>query len=436
MKTGTKRALTATIIAIVLISGAAAVADYQINLTTLRTVPTVRAMRGDVEIMVVTEGELRAPHSSMLVAPPVNGTLQLISILPTGTKVKPGDIVAEFDPSEQEYNLELNESQLKQAEQDIIKAKADADVQAPVDQAALIKARFDVRSAELDVMKNELLSDIDAKKNDLALQENKRKLAQLEQDVKSRAASGLAGINVLEATRSAAELAIKVAKSNIENMTLKSTIDGIVSVKENRDANGLGWNPPGIVLPEFRAGDLTNPGRQLAIVLDMEQMEVAGKISEDDRSNVNPNQPAEIVVDAHPDTHFSAKVKDVASMAGRDNWSNTSSKKFDASFKLDSFAPDLKPGVSTQIFIHGNKLSNVIYLPTQCLFEKDGKKVVYVRNGTVFEAKEIKVKYRTESKIVLEGIQESMEIALVDPTANGRPGQKSAGSSDAAGIAK
>src|SRR4051812_39994776 len=67
-----------------------------------------------------------------------------------------GDLVMEFDPSEQRYKLEQNRSELLQAEQEIAKAKADAAVVAAQDKVALLKARFDVRRAELDVQKNEL----------------------------------------------------------------------------------------------------------------------------------------------------------------------------------------------------------------------------------------------------------------------------------------
>src|SRR4029077_15594718 len=160
-------------------------------------IPTARVERGDLQIDVFTSGELRAPHSAPLIAPSVNGTLQIVSMASTGTAVKVGDTIVQFDPSEQEYNFEQSQSQLRQAEQDIAKAKADAAVQAAKDETDLLTARFDVRRAELEVGRNELVSSIDAQKNDLALQEAKRKLAQLEQDVRSRAASGEAGINVL-----------------------------------------------------------------------------------------------------------------------------------------------------------------------------------------------------------------------------------------------
>jgi multidrug resistance efflux pump len=380
-----------------------------------KPIPTARVERGDLEVDVFTTGELLAPHSASLIAPPVNGTLQIVSMLSTGVSVKVGDTVVQFDPSEQEYNFEQAESQLRQAEQDMTKAKSDANVQAAQDETALLTARFDVRRAELDVAKNELLSSIDAQKNNLTQEEAKRKLAQLEQDVKSRAISGEAGIKVLVEKRNAAQLAMQVAKQNIDNMTLKSPLNGIVAAKENRDATG-GFFFTGMILPEYRAGDLVQSGRVLADVLDVSEMEVRAKVSETDRANIAPNEAAEVHVDAHPGEVLPAKVKTVAGLASRDFWSSNSQPKFPASFQLQQSSPDLRPGISALVKIHGARLSNVLYLPAQSLFDKDGKQVVYVRHGGDFDPVQVKVKYRTESRIVVEGVSEGTEVAVVDPT--------------------
>ena len=76
-------------------------------------------------------GELRADHSMMLPAPAIGGgALQITRLLHTGSLVKKGDIIIEFDPSEQHYKLDQNRSELLQAEEQITKAKADAAVQA------------------------------------------------------------------------------------------------------------------------------------------------------------------------------------------------------------------------------------------------------------------------------------------------------------------
>lgn len=389
-----------------------------------KPIPTVCVERGDVQIDVFTSGELRAPHSSSLIAPSVNGTLQIVSMLSTGTPVKVGDVVVQFDPSEQAYNLEQSESQLRQAEQDIIKAKADAAVQTAQDETDLLKAHFDVRRAQLEVGRNELLSTIDAQKNDLALEEARRKLAQLEQDVKSRASSGEAGIRVLEEKRNAARLAMQVAKQNIDNMTIKSTITGIVAAKENRDAAG-GFFFPGMILPEYRAGDLVQSGRVLADVLDVSQMEVQAKVSETDRSNIAPNETAEVHIDAHPGEVLPAKVKTVAGLASRDFWSGNSQAKFPATFQLEQNSPNLRPGISALVKVHGSRLSGVLYLPAQCVFDKDGAPTVYVKHGDDFVGAPVKIRFRTESQIVVEGLAEGTEVAVVNPTKKQNSGAKS-----------
>ena len=74
---------------------------------------------------------------------------------------------------------------------------ADAAVQKAQDDVALLTAKFDVRRAELDVMGNEFIAAVTAQKNVLSLEEAQRRLAQLNEDVKSRAANNQASMAVV-----------------------------------------------------------------------------------------------------------------------------------------------------------------------------------------------------------------------------------------------
>ena len=197
-------------------------------------IPVAEIKRGDLNPRIHAKGELSAEHFALLMAPTIGGgSLQITHLLRTGTMVKAGDVVVEFDPSEQQYKLDQNRSDLLQAEQESAKAEADAAVQTAQDKSALLKDKFDVRSAELDVSKNELLSAIDAKKNDLALSEAKRALQQLEEDIKSHAASNQASIAVAKEKHNKAELAIKQAQLNIESMRVRAPISGLAVVERN-----------------------------------------------------------------------------------------------------------------------------------------------------------------------------------------------------------
>jgi multidrug resistance efflux pump len=380
-----------------------------------RGIPTAVVKRGRLDMKVYTDGELHARRSVMIVAPSVSGNLRIVRLAPTGTHVHNGDAVVEFDPSEQQYNLEENRFDLQEAEQEIAKAKADAAVQAAKDEVELLKAKFDVRRAELDVSKNELVSAIDAKKNLLALDEAKRHLTQLEQDIKSHSVSNQAALDVALEKERKARLLMAQAESNIQSMSVKTTIEGLVSLKENMRASG-GFYFSGMKLPEFREGDQVGPGTMVAEVMDLEQMEILCKVDEADRANMSAGAPVEAHVNALPGRTFPAKVETVAGMASRGMpWSGNTTSKFDVSIGLNKSDPEIRPGLTVQAIVEGGQTKELLLVPPQALFDKDGKPFVYVEQGSSFVARPVKVTRRTESQVAIEGLGEGTVVALVNP---------------------
>ncbi|HEY1468156.1 MAG TPA: hypothetical protein VGF61_03885 [Candidatus Acidoferrum sp.] len=221
-------------------------------------VPSGAVQKGDVQLRFPTDGLLKATQTRGVTVPAVaGGTLRIIRLAHTGSSVKKGDIVLEFDPSQQEYLMAQNRSDLAQAEQEILKDKADAEVQAAEDATTLLKAKYAVRRAELDVSKNELLSEIDAKKNLLALEEARRALAQLQADIQSHSTSSQAAMALSQEKHNKARLAMQQAEENIQNMKVKAAIDGMVVIHGNRNSTGgMFWG--GMTLPEYHVGDQAN----------------------------------------------------------------------------------------------------------------------------------------------------------------------------------
>jgi HlyD family secretion protein len=378
-------------------------------------IPVAEVKRGDLDLKIYTTGELRVSHSSMLTAPPVaGGALQITHLLRTGTPVKKDDVVVQFDTSEQQYKVEQSRSEMLQAEQEIIKAKADAAVQAAKDKVALLKAQFDVRRAELEVGKNELASTIDAKKNDLALVEAKRALAQLEQDLKSHTASGQATIAVADEKANKARLAMQQAQQSIEKMTVRAPMDGLIAIEKNLDSTGgMFWG--GMAIPDYREGDQTQPGSTIAQVIDLAELEVSAKIDERDRSNIKIGQPVEIQLDALPGHTFRGTVKTVGNMARRNFWEDATAGRFDIMIQLPNDDPRLRAGFTAQVVIRGDVRKDVLYVPRQAVFLKDGKRVIYVKNSSGFEPHEVKIQVETESRAAIDGLKLGEEVALIDP---------------------
>jgi multidrug efflux pump subunit AcrA (membrane-fusion protein) len=346
----------------------------------------------------------------------------------TGSLVKKGDIVVEFNPSEQQYKLEQSHSELLQAEQEITKAKADAVVLNAEDKVALLKARYDVRRAELDVQKNELLSQIDAQKNQLALQQAKRVLAELEKDLESHQASGQAAIYLAQEKQNKAKLSIDVAQQNLEKMRVTAPMDGMVSVQKNTEAAGDFYISMAS-LPDYHPGDESRPGSSIAQIVDPQGMDLITKVSEQDQGNVKAGQAVEVVFDALPDRAFHGSVKAVSGMSMHQMWDVPVAGSFEVSIQLSDTDDRLRSGFTAQIVFVGANKKNALMIPRQALFMKDGKRIVYVKRASGYEQREIKVDTETESRAVIEGLEEGTQVAFIDPTAP----RKTTGSTSATG---
>ena len=396
-------------------------------------VPTATVKEADLQLKVLTTGALRTKESRVIAAPPIaGGTLQIIKLARFGAQVHKGDVVLEFDPSEQEYNLAQNRSDLLQAEQEIVKSKADAAVQTAQDQTALLKAKYAVRRAELEVSKNELVSKIDAQKNLLALDEAKRALTQLQQDIRSHSASNKAALAISEEKRHKALLAMNQAEENIKKMTITAPIDGLVVINGNRDASG-GFFFTGMTLPDYHVGDQVNPGSSIAEVIDVSRLEVYAQVGETDHSNLKPGQSVDIQIYALPGENFSGKVETVGGATSHEFWDDNARHKFDLTVLFDKNDARLRPGFAARLSIRGDQLSRAVSIPREAVFDREGKKIVYCKRNRSFEAQEVKLRALSEGRAIIEGIQPGTVVALVNPEARGSEKARESGAAPALG---
>jgi multidrug efflux pump subunit AcrA (membrane-fusion protein) len=379
-------------------------------------IPLAQVRRGNLDLKVHADGELNASHTMMLTAPAVGGgSLQITRLLAGRLPVKKGDVVIEFDPSEQRYKLEQSRSELLQAEQEIIKAQADAAVLKAQDKVALLKARYDVRKAELDVQKKEIVSAIDAAKNDSALKQAKQLLAELEGDIESHNKSGQASVYLAQEKYNKSKLEMDQAQQNIDKMSVTAPMDGLISIQKNMDATG-GFFFTGMSVPDYHAGDQAQAGSAIAQVVDPKELELKAKVAERNRSNVKQGQAVEAVFDALPGRTYHAKVTQVGGMSVHQFFDDDAGGTFDVTMQLSDADARLRSGMTARLLLLGDTRTGVLYLPRQALFLKDGKHIVYVKNGNGYQQKEIEIRDETESRATITGLSEGATVAMIDPT--------------------
>jgi len=395
---------------------------YRVTTTTIEAVvPTTAVKRGNVTFAVYARGEFQGGNSIMMTAPMAGGSdMTITSLRSPGELVKSGDIVAVFDTTDQLYKLKEAEADLAEAEQKVIQAQAQMQAKEEEDNYLLIKARSDLKQAELDARKNPVLSAIQAKENDLAVNGARATLDQLTRDLANRKATSQAGVEIQNAVVAKAKVQIETAKKNIEMMTLLAPRDGYVNVQQNTNTNMFF---SGMILPMLQVGDTIRAGMAVVQLPDMKNWEATVHIAEADRGHLALHQPAVITAIALPEHPYHGKISDLGGTAGP-MWD----RRFECKISVEDPSPELRAGMTANIVITAETLKNVLWIPAQALFESDGRTFIYARTPEGgFATADVKLVRRSESQVVITGANEGTQVALARPDQK-KDNEKKAGS--------
>ena len=202
----------------------------------------------------------------------------------------PATSVMEFDPADQQYALEQAKSELAEAEQEIVKMKADAAVQKAQDDVALLTARFDVRRARAGRVGQRVhRGAIDAQKNVLSLEEAQAPAgaARGGRQVARRHQPGVAGRVGGEAQQGAARDAARAAGHRQPGAARAARRRRVAEGEPRRRRRLLlRAGAAGVPRRAIRSG----PGRPVADVIESGRMEVRAKVDENDRGNLTAGQ--------------------------------------------------------------------------------------------------------------------------------------------------
>ena len=200
-------------------------------------IATARVQRSDVVIRAFSRGELHAVRSVAMLAPNLNGTVQITRLAPVGSLAQEKDLVVEYDDSERQAALEEARLGVQQVDEQIKQVKVTQDIQASEDALTLLGARYAIRTAALNVQQNPILDAIDAKKNLLNLEETRRALTQLEIDARSRQDQFASQLAVYQEQRNRSLLTVTQELSRIAQTKSLAPMTGLVAVRQNRAGN-------------------------------------------------------------------------------------------------------------------------------------------------------------------------------------------------------
>src|SRR6266705_1856461 len=320
-----------------------------------------RVKRGPFSVTVTTSGELRARQFVQITAPAGAQQagawqMKIQSIVPEGTIVKQGDVVAELDRSTLANKLDEVRLALQKAEAQYEQAMLDSTL-------TLSTARENIRTMEL------------------ALEE--KRLAKEQAVYEAPTVQRQAAIDYERAIRAPAPgMVIYVKEWNGRKRTAGSQVNA--------------WEPGVATLP------------------DLTQMESVTYVNEIDVRKLAVGQPVTLTLDADPTKHLTGTVASVANVG--EQRPNADAKVFEVKVTVQGSDTTLRPGMTTGNAIETLKLNVALYVPLEAVSSAGGIPFVYQQDGGRIVKQEVITGPMNDDEVVIvRGLEENDRVLLSPP---------------------
>jgi len=368
----------------------------------------IRVERRDFSQSLRFNGTTQASRSFVVLAPKLEGaqvgSMVITKLAPAGTHIKKGDFLVEFDPQAQTkdylekkgaYESLVGQAAQKRAEEAIASSK---------DDTAMKQAEDELKRAQLELQKNEIVSRIDAEKNQEALDEAQATLKQLKETYQLKRAAAAATIRIQEIQRDRALEAMRYAQGNAAKMVVHSPMPGVVVYNTIWLGGRMGT---------VQQGDQVRPGVPFLQVVDPSQMEVRVQLNQVDLLKVHAGQHAEMHLDAYPGMTLPAVLEEISPL-GHTGQFTEAVRTFTASFSVQGTDPRLLPDLSAALDLDLGTQKKVLVAPWQSIGMEAGHSFVWLKTRVGFEKRSVETRSRNDLEAVVNsGLSEGDTIRRV-----------------------
>lgn len=355
-------------------------------------------------------GIVEAVESHTIAAPRLSGqglnTLIITRLVKNGSAVRQGDVLVEFDRQAQLKNVLEKEAEYKGLVAQISKKEAEQAAARAADETELKKAEDALKTAELEVRKNEIVSRIDAEKNIENLEQAKATFQQLSQSFDLKRQASRAELRILEIQRDRALTAMKWAQSNTEKMVVRASTDGVAVIS-------VMWK--GGSMSEVQEGDEVRAGFPFMQVVNPARMQVRARVNQADIEELRLGQDLRIGLDAYPELSFTGKVESIAAVAQTSAFSSKT-RNLVVIFSINGTDPKLLPDLSAAVDIELGRQPGALVAPRDAVVTENGKPFVFARNGPGYDKREVKLGAANDvEQVIVSGVEKGT-VLLRNPS--------------------
>jgi multidrug efflux pump subunit AcrA (membrane-fusion protein) len=354
---------------------------------------------------VRVHGIVEAVESHTIAAPRLSGqglnTLIITRLVKNGSAVHQGDVLVEFDRQAQLKNVLDKEAEYKGLVAQIAKKEAEQAAARAADETELKKAEDALKTAELEVKKNEIVSRIDAEKNMENLEQARATFQQLTQTFDLKRLAAKAEKRILEIQRDRALTAMKWAQSNTEKMLVHASMDGVAVI------NSM-WK--GGSMSDVQEGDEVRAGFPFMQVVNPARMQIRAKVNQADIEELRQSQSVRIGLDAYPELDFGGRVESIAAVAQTSTFSGKA-RTVVVLFTINGTDPKLMPDLSASVDIEVERQPNALVAPRDTVIKENGKNFVMVKSGSGYDRREVKLGAANDAEqVIASGVEKGAEL--------------------------
>lgn len=439
------------------------------------------ARRGALKITVVENGALKAKNSTEI-SPEFQREGLITWLVAEGKSVEKDEILAEFDKTDVENQLDEKRRQLLQVQNELETAKAELEIQrrdsgAQVESAefalevanlklsryvqgegpnTLRKLTLDIEKADADLKRaqeryeqvpalaaQEFLTKIQAEQERLRLKEAEivRENAHKERELYERYNEPMErrqlevavkdAERLLVNAREKAEISVRERETRVSRAesSLKQTQVQLEKLEKDLSKMTIRAPRPGVV----HYGDPTEPwmrdqikvggrfyrGNTLFTLPDLSEMQVMVKVHEGDIAQVKLDQVVHVTVEAAKGETFTGKVTRINAVADRD-WVDDSNKRFGCEITLEPTEVELRAGITAKVEIQVEELEDVVFVPVHAVVAEGGQHYCFMPSPTGFEKRAVEIGANNAHYVsIKKGLEVGEKVLLYDPRDEG-----------------
>ena len=369
-------------------------------------IPVIQVSSDKVLFEINADGELQAVKSTPITAPTVSRRPQTLAwIMPQFSEVKAGEVVARFDGSN--FQIEVDETSFeiqkimysmmaKNREIDNNKFSFGAEAQV-IDYEYELAKQFNID----DPLLYTKIEMIEAGDNEDFLKAKADHIGKVEDNFEQKSQTEKA---VLESSKQVQVAKLEMNNTSLSALEITAPHDGLFVLEPSWDQS----------LPE--PGKSIFPGAKLASLPDLSQMQAKVYVPEVEAIGIKEGVTVEVKLHAYPDKSFDGTVSSISQTAQPKQRDNPV-KYFTVLVALEASNNEiLKPGQRLNANIQVVKQDQGLVVPIQTVFREQNSTWVYIQNGNDFTQQPVTTGFCSSSLCTIDtGLKDGDVIALSQP---------------------